>query len=232
MLHSQRVLLTGASGLLGCAITEMLASNGFRMVVTGRRDNRLKELSQQYQDNREIYSLAGDIRDDNFRQQLIDFTCEKLGGLDVLINNAGTFHFSNLMDMMPEEIDQVITTNVTALIHMTYLALPHLLSSTQSSIINICSLAGKASLPGASCYAASKWAVVGFTVALQQELWKQGIRVCAISPGQLEQLGIKLSEDVGTIPLSAVTDAIAFILQHPAGSCPSEIVLRPMVGGS
>ncbi|MCW7762862.1 SDR family oxidoreductase [Photorhabdus luminescens] len=219
---------TGASGLLGHAITEMLASNGSRMVITGRGENRLKELSRQYQDNCEIYSFSGDICHDNFRQQLIDFTCAKLGGLDVLINNAGAFHFGNLMDLIPEEIDQVITTNVTALIHMTYLALPYLLSSAQPSIINISSLAGKASLPGASCYAASKWAVIGFTVALQQELWQQGVRVCAISPGQLEVLGTVLPNNIGTISLSSVTDAIVFILQHPAGSCPAEIVLRPI----
>ncbi|MBS9432779.1 SDR family oxidoreductase [Photorhabdus hainanensis] len=228
MLRGKRVLLTGASGLLGHAITEILVGNGSRMVVTGRCENRLKELSQQYQDNCEIYSFSGDICHDNFRQQLIDFTCAKLGGLDILINNAGAFHFGNLMDLIPEEIDQVITTNVTALIHMTYLALPHLLSSAQPSIINISSLAGKASLPGASCYAASKWAVIGFTVALQQELWKQGVRVCAISPGQFEVLGAVLPNGVGTIPLSSVTDAIVFILQHPAGSCPAEIVLRPI----
>ncbi|WP_071789552.1 SDR family oxidoreductase [Photorhabdus temperata] len=141
----------------------------------------------------------------------------------LLINNTSDFHFSNLMDLMPEEINQVITTNVTALIHVIYLALPHLLSSTQHSMINICFLAGKASLPGASCYAASKWAIVGFTVALQQELWKQGIRVCAILPGQLEQLGIKLPEDVGAISLSAITDTIAFILQHPTGSCQQKL---------
>jgi NAD(P)-dependent dehydrogenase (short-subunit alcohol dehydrogenase family) len=111
----------------------------------------------------------------------------KLGGLDVLINNAGIAGLTlPVADYPPDDWDKVIAVNLTAMFDVTRLAIPHLKQSKAGVIINMSSIAGRHGFANRSPYAASKWGVIGFTKTLAMELGEWGIRANAIAPGAVE----------------------------------------------
>jgi NAD(P)-dependent dehydrogenase (short-subunit alcohol dehydrogenase family) len=111
----------------------------------------------------------------------------RLGGLDVLINNAGISGMTlPVVDYPPDDWDKVVAVNLTAMFDVTRLAIPHLKLSKAGVIINMSSVAGRFGFQNRSPYAATKWAVIGFTKTLAIELGEWGIRANAIAPGAVE----------------------------------------------
>lgn len=170
--HSMRVLITGASRGIGKTIAEMLLENGHRVIGTSRT-------------KREDFPfplLELDIGSDDSVNQCVDEAIKRLGRIDVLINNAGFDLYGGIEDTSWPEFFGQIDTNFLGLVRMTKALLPSLRRQGGGRIVNMSSLGGQIGLPMNSAYAASKFAVEGFSEALRLELLPQRIFVSLIEP--------------------------------------------------
>jgi len=180
------VLVTGASAGFGKAIAFKLAQNDCRIILTGRRESRLKEICSEIQNSglAEATYLSFDIRDKAAVSSAINSLDSKWRNIDVLINNAGlALGKSTLENGEIDDWEGMIDTNVKGLLYITRELIPTLKESESGHIINIGSIAGVEVYPGGNVYCASKHAVNALSKALRQELLPYGIRVSQIRPG-------------------------------------------------
>lgn len=186
-LHGCRAIVTGASSGIGRATSLELARNGVALVVVARREDRLRELTDQIVSiGGKAEAVVGDVTDPAVRQQVIDTARDKLGGLDILVNNAGVGAMGLFMDADPERARRLMEVNYFALVEMTRLAVPLLQSGNCPIIVNVSSILGHRGVPYSSEYAATKFAVQGFSESIRAEFTKLGIDVLVISPGTTE----------------------------------------------
>ncbi len=172
-------IITGAGGGIGSAIAEAMFSAGFKLVLLGRNEDKLKKTAK----GRECLIIPGDICDDNYINKAIEKTVAHYGGIDYVINNAGIAQSTVFEEITMEEYDRIMNTNARAPFLMCKTALPHLMKSDCGTIINIASVTAHKGYALQSVYAASKHALVGFSKALSKEYYKKGVRVHVISPG-------------------------------------------------
>ena len=188
-------IITGAGGGIGSAIAEALFSCGFKLVLMGRNEAKLRKTAN----GRECLILPGDICDDNYIKEVFDKTVAVYGGVDFLINNAGIAQSKAFEEISMEEYDEIMSTNARAPFLMCKTALPYLMKSSCGTIINIASVTAHQGYALQSSYAASKHALLGFSKALSKEYYKKGVRVHVISPGAVftdTGEGMLLPEDI------------------------------------
>lgn len=186
-LHGCRAIVTGASSGIGRATSLELARNGVALVVVARREDRLRELTDQIVSiGGRAEAVVGDVTDPAVRQQAIETARDKLGGLDILVNNAGIGAMGLFMDADPERVRRLMEVNFFALVEMTRLAVPLLQKGNRPIIVNVSSILGHRGVPHSSEYAASKFAVQGFSESIRAEFTKLGIDVLVVSPGTTE----------------------------------------------
>jgi NAD(P)-dependent dehydrogenase (short-subunit alcohol dehydrogenase family) len=177
----QRVLITAGAAGIGREFARAFAAAGARVFVCDIDDAALEAIAQ------EIPGLIAQRCDMGRRgeiERMVPEAVEKLGGLDVLINNAGILGMTlPVADYPPDDWDKVVAVNLTAMFDVTRLAIPHLKQSPSGCIINMSSVAGRFGFRNRSPYAATKWGVIGFTKTLAIELGEFGIRANAIAPG-------------------------------------------------
>ncbi|WP_026870575.1 SDR family oxidoreductase [Inquilinus limosus] len=179
-----RVLVTAGASGIGREITRAFVEEGARVHVSDVDAAALDTLAAE---RPAITATAADMSDRAAVARLFDEALAALGGLDCLVNNVGIAGPTGRVDQIdPEEWDRTLAVNITGQFNCTRLAVPHLAKSGNASIINLSSSAGRLGFPLRSPYAASKWAVVGFTKSLSMELGPLGIRVNAIQPGIVE----------------------------------------------
>jgi NAD(P)-dependent dehydrogenase (short-subunit alcohol dehydrogenase family) len=177
----QRVLITAGATGIGAEFARAFAATGAKVFTCDIDEAALDALRD------EIPGLSTTVCDMASRAQIermVPHAIKMLGGLDVLINNAGIAGPTAPTDAMPpDEWDRVLTVNITGMFDVTRLAIPALKQSEAGCIINMSSIAGRLGFINRSPYAASKWAVIGFTKTLALELGGNGIRANAILPG-------------------------------------------------
>lgn len=177
-------IVTGAAGGIGEAICEKLADLKLKLVLTGRNEEKLNKLAEKLNAKGiETLNCVGDLCEIEFLGSILKQTKDKFGRIDILINNAGLAHNCGVEEMTPELFDSIIKTNVRAPYFLSRDALPYLRESDCATIINICSVVAHKGYPSQSVYAASKHALLGFSKSLANEVYKENIRVHAISPG-------------------------------------------------
>jgi NAD(P)-dependent dehydrogenase (short-subunit alcohol dehydrogenase family) len=177
----KRVLVTAGASGIGLAIARAFHAAGARVYICDIDDSGLA---------RAMGELAGlltrrcDVGDRTEVAAMVADAAQRLGGLDVLVNNAGIGGpTSSVQELDPAQWDAVIRVNLTGTFDVTRNAIPHLIQSASGVVINMSSAAGRFGYPNRSAYAATKWALVGFTKTLSMELGEHGIRVNAIAPG-------------------------------------------------
>jgi len=177
----QRVLITAGAAGIGREFARAFAANGAKVFVCDIDEASLTALAK------EIPGLTARRFDMAKRaeiERMVPEAVATLGGLDVLINNAGIAGMTLPVEQYPpDDWDKVIAVNLTAMFDVTRLAIPHLKQSKVGCIINMSSIAGRYGFANRSPYAATKWAVIGFTKTLAIELGEWGIRANAIAPG-------------------------------------------------
>lgn len=176
---NQRCLLTGASGGIGQAIAKALAEKGVSLVLLGRNRARLDSLAEQLPGQHEV--VCGDISVANDRAALVT-RLEALGGISMLVNNAGVSHLSMLEGTSSETLEAVIQTNLIAPMLLTQALLPQLKRSSHTYIVNIGSAFGSIGFAGQAAYCASKFGLRGFTESLLRELADTNIHVSYLAP--------------------------------------------------
>jgi len=185
-LHDKRILLTGASSGIGAALVPMLAQEGASLVLLARRKERLQEIARQIHEqfggDRNIVLVDGDITDPAVRQRAVQVATEQLGGLDILINNAGVGATALFEDSTQETLRHVFEVNFFALFELTQLALPHLKRGTEPMVVNLSSIVGLRGVPHYGVYGAAKFAVSGLSESMRAEFSQYGIDVLLVCP--------------------------------------------------
>ncbi|MBS3739700.1 MAG: SDR family NAD(P)-dependent oxidoreductase [Psychroflexus sp.] len=182
------VLITGSTSGIGLATAQKLAHEGdFKLIVCGRRKERLTKLTNQLKSNVKITSLNFDVRDKKAVMKSLESLPNEFKAIDVLINNAGNAHgLDYIQDGSLEDWDAMIDINVKGLLYVSKPIIKSMLKKQSGHIINIGSTAGKEVYPKGNVYCASKHAVDALNQAMRIDLNKHGIRVGAINPGLVE----------------------------------------------
>ena len=182
-LAGARIVVTGASSGIGEALARQLVQHKSRLLLTARREDRLENLAKSINSQGgEAHTVAGDITDEKTRDSLLQSAREHLGGIDILINNAGVGAIGDFRDASTERLRQIMEVNFFAPIELVRSAIPTLEQGDQPTIVNIGSVLGHRGVPGKSEYCASKFALHGFSDALRSELIDSGIHVLLVSP--------------------------------------------------
>ncbi|HKR81382.1 MAG TPA: SDR family oxidoreductase [Candidatus Saccharimonadales bacterium] len=175
------VVITGASDGLGKALAEKLSTT-HTIVALARNEQALQELAAKTSCD----YIVCDVRNAQQVQKAFDQVAQKHQAIDVLINNAGVIVNGELVDTVDEDIENVITTNTLGSIYVAKAALKLMKPQKRGQIINVISQSGLSAKAGRSIYNASKWALTGFTKALQDEVSAYGVRVTGFYPGTIQ----------------------------------------------
>lgn len=179
-----RVLVTAGAGGIGREVARAFVAEGAKVHTCDVDQKALDALAQS---DLAVTRTTADVADRAQVERLFAEALAALGGLDVLVNNAGIAGpTGKVEEIKPEDWDRCLAINITGQFNCARLAVPHLRQSKNASIVNLSSAAGRLGFPLRTPYAASKWAVVGFTKSLAIELGEAGIRVNAIQPGIVE----------------------------------------------
>ena len=180
-----RGILSGASSGIGRALAVELVRDGARLVVVARRQDRLAELAAELADAPgEIQVLAGDMTLADVRQAAIERAREKFGGLDLLVNNAGSGAMGLFAEATPDRLRHVMEVNFFAPAEMIRQSLPLLTTGKRPIVVNIGSVLGHRGVPFNSEYCASKFALQGLSESLRAELARSGIDLLVVSPAR------------------------------------------------
>jgi len=188
-MKSKTILITGATSGIGKATALLLSKQGHNMIITGRREQKLKEVATKIQDkyNRGVLTCAFDVRDLEEVTSVMKVLKKKIKKIDVLINNAGLAKGKDPIHRGKiEDWETMIDTNVKGLLYMTRLISPGMVKRKCGHIINVASSAGKDVYPDGNVYCATKHAVDALTKAMRIDLHKYGIKVGQVAPGHVE----------------------------------------------
>lgn len=221
-LKNRSAIITGAGKGIGKAVAVALAAEGVNLGLVARTSTDLEDLQAMlttaYGVNVSIATADISIKDDVDRA--ISALAKELGTIDILINNAGIAQFGTLLDMEPEVWQSIIQTNVMGTYYVTRAVLPAMLAQSAGSIINIASTAGERGFATGSAYCASKFAVLGLTEALMQEVRKSNIRVTALTPSTVNtdlaiNAGLKIGEEDRMMQAEDVAELVLTALKLP-----------------
>lgn len=224
------VFITGATSGIGRATAEIFARNGYRLILTGRRVERLVEvknhLNAAYQSD--VLLLPFDVRDAGAVQSAFDSIPEAYRDIDVLVNNAGLAKgLSPIHEGSLDHWETMIDTNIKGLLYVTRLISPGMVARRHGHIINVGSSAGKEVYPNGNVYCATKFAVDALTKGIRYDLHKFNIRVSQVSPGHVEETEFalnrfdgdaeraKIYNDFQPLKASDVAEAIYFMASRP-----------------
>ncbi len=185
-LKDKWVLITGATSGIGKACAFHFAEAGSNLILTGRRENRLKEISKEIDEqcSVQIETFAFDIRDREACKNCVDAISNPI---DILLNNAGLASGKDPVDQADfEDWDKMIDTNIKGLLSMTRFVSEQMRKRDSGHIINVGSIAGHEAYPGGSVYCGTKHAVKAITQATKMDLHGTSIRVSAVSPGLVD----------------------------------------------
>jgi NAD(P)-dependent dehydrogenase (short-subunit alcohol dehydrogenase family) len=184
-LHGRGVLLTGGSRGIGRCIADRLGDYGCRLVLAARGEPDLQKATAELRGRGiEAHGVAGDLTCAEDRERIVSTAVEKLGGLDVLINNAGSCSFGEFSSSNEDVLRRLMEINFFAPVELTRLSLPHLMNSPhRPAIVNIASICGRRGFPSFPEHSASKFALAGITEALRCEFARFDVDVLLVVPG-------------------------------------------------
>ncbi len=229
-------LVTGGSAGIGWATAIALARQGANLVVTARREERLRQLCAEIEAmGAKAVFYAGDAAEEATARQSIALALSTFGHLDIVINNAGAGNYKNLVDTSAEEYDALMNANMKSSFLFARHAAPPMIEQKSGILLFISSVAGLQGFAGEAVYCASKFAQIGFAQALDAELRKHGIKVGVICPGGVKTefaLGHGRTEEYirnshMMIP-HEVADAIVFACLQPPNVRIPQMTVRHM----
>jgi NAD(P)-dependent dehydrogenase (short-subunit alcohol dehydrogenase family) len=228
-----RALVTGGTRGIGRAIAAAILANGGSVAVTGRAqkdaDDAARALGKESAQPSRAIGLALDVRDRKAVDAAVADASSRLGGLNVLVNNAGVGVFKDAASMSDDEWDRVIGTNLTGVFYCTRAALP-LLRRDGGWIINIASLAGRNYFATAGAYCATKAGLVAFSESVMLEEREKNVRVSVVMPGSVatDFSGPRAhADDSWKLRPADVAEVVIDLLRHPGRSLPSKVEIRP-----
>ncbi len=228
-----KVIITGASKGIGRGIAAALAAKGHDLGLIARSSELLDELSAACGVHRLGRCAAApcDLRSWQETHAAVEHIVAELQGVDALINNAGLVIRKDASTLSLDEWHAMVETNVNGLFYATRSVLPHLKRQRSGVVINVSSISGRVPLPGGSGYAATKYAVTGFSESLFHEVRDDGIRVATIFPGSVDSESHRHNADTDhswKVKPEEVGEVCHAILTTPAATCISQVEIRPL----
>ena len=237
-MKKKTILITGATSGIGKATAELFAERGERLILCGRRQERLEQLKAKFKG--EIHLLNFDVRDRKAVFDAIDSLPKAWKQIDILINNAGNAHGLDTVDTANlDDWDAMIDGNVKGLMYVTKAILPQMVERKEGQIINLGSIAGIEVYPKGNVYCASKFAVDAFTQGLRIDLNPHNIRVCAVHPGLVvtefsmvrfkgdKQRSEAVYNTLDALQAQDVANAIAYMVDVPPHVTVADLTLLP-----
>lgn len=183
IFSGQVALVTGGSRGIGYAAVAAFLGQGARVATCALDEERLDGALESLAKLGEVAGWRADVADYAAMQELVRLTRERFGRIDVLVNNAACLSVSNFAEQERSAMDRVVDVNVKGSLYATHAVLPHMLAQGSGCIINISSSLGTFGMPRAAVYSASKFALVGFTESLAEEVKSAGVRVYGMTLG-------------------------------------------------
>jgi NADP-dependent 3-hydroxy acid dehydrogenase YdfG len=240
-LAGKVALVTGASSGIGAATAGALAAAGAAVAIGARRRDRLDALATQLRDGgARVLQLDLDVTDEQACAAAVARTREELGGLDVLVNNAGVMLLGTIVGADPEDWRRMIQTNVMGVLYMTAAAIEGMVEQGSGDIVNMSSVAGRQARSGAGVYNASKWAVNAFSESLRQEVTGRGVRIGLVEPGavateltdhitqpEARQASKQMVEGMTPLQAEDIARAVLYLVTQPPHVAVNEVLIRP-----
>lgn len=236
------VLITGATSGIGEATASLLASKGYRLILTGRRQEKLEKMGAllKKQFNAEVISIHFDVRNRASVDAAIDSLKDPFTTIDVLINNAGLAAGLDPVHLASyEDWEEMIDTNIKGVLYMTRKVAPGMIERKSGHIVNISSIAGKETYQNGSVYCATKHAVQSLTKAMRLDFLKYGIKVSSVCPGAVhtefslvrfkgdKSLADKVYEGITPLDAADVAETILFVITRPPHVNIDDVLLMP-----
>jgi NADP-dependent 3-hydroxy acid dehydrogenase YdfG len=240
-LDGDVALVTGASSGIGRATAKTLADAGAAVAVTARRTDRIEALAEEIEDEGgEALPITADVTETDDVERMIEQTREELGGLDVLVNNAGVMLLAPVIRADLEDLQQMLDVNLMGLMAATRKALPGMLEQDSGHIVNISSVAGRRANETSGGYAATKFGVNAFSESLRKETADSGVRVTVIEPGavdtelgqhipdeQVQERMAEMVQDMTVLQPEDIAAAIRYAVTQPPRVSVNELLVRP-----
>jgi len=231
---TKNIIITGASKGLGKAIAEKYAAAGHHLIICSRTEEKLFSTKQELlQKNAKckVEMMAIDLSN---KDNVIEFGkfCLMFGSPDILINNAGSFLPGSIHEEQEGVLEKMMESNLYSAYHLTRILLPKMMETKSGHIFNMCSVASVAAYPNGGSYSLSKFALLGLTKNLREEMKQYNIKVTAIIPGAAytdSWSESELNEDRFMTPndIAEMVYTASMLSQH---ACVEEILLRPQLG--
>ncbi|TKA98298.1 SDR family oxidoreductase [Cereibacter changlensis] len=233
-LHGKFAAITGAASGIGLAATRALLAAGARVVLVDRNADALAGLTSELGPN--AVAQVTDLLDADSCNAMVPEILEKVGQIDILICNAGSYIGGDLVDTNPAAIDRMLNLNVNAVMKNVHAVAPHMTARGSGDIIVTSSIAGHAPIHVEPVYSASKWAVTCFVQTMRRQLMGQGVRVGQVSPGPVisalladwEPERLQRMKDAGALmePVE-VADALMYMLTRPRNVTIRDMIVLP-----
>ena len=234
------ILVTGASSGIGQATAIALAKAGHRLIICGRRAEKLEETANEFPAGTELQKLIFDVADRAAMEAAIDSLPDAWQAIDVLVNNAGNAHgLSNVYDADVADWDAMIGSNVSGLLYITRKVSAGMVSRKSGHIVNVGSIAGRQAYAKGNVYCATKAAVAMLSDGMRIDLNPYGIKVTTIEPGMVEtefslvrfkndaERAGAVYDRVEALTAADVADVIAYAIAAPAHVCIADVLILP-----
>lgn len=240
-LQGKVALVTGASSGIGEATAEALAAAGAAVAIGARRTDGLEDLAARLRaGGATVLALELDVSDERACADAVARTRAELGGLDVLVNNAGVMLLGTIVGADPEDWRRMLHTNVLGLMYMTHAAIEGMVEQGSGDVVNVSSVAGRVARKGSGVYNASKWAVNAFSESLRQEVTGRGVRIGLVEPGavtteltqhitqpEAKAASEKMHASMRPLLADDIARAVVYMVSQPAHVAVNEMLVRP-----
>jgi NADP-dependent 3-hydroxy acid dehydrogenase YdfG len=236
------VLITGATSGIGMACAKIFAANGYNLIITGRRQERLVALQQQLKTTHgiKVLPLCFDVRNKEEAAAAFENIKAKNLSIDILINNAGLASgFGAIQDGNLNDWETMIDTNIKGLLYITKLTASIMIQQKSGHIINVASIAGKEAYPNGNVYCATKAAVDSLSKSMRIDLLPHNIRVCNVAPGLVEtefslvrfngneELAANPYKNIHPLNGDDIADTIFWVATRPAHINIADVYITP-----
>lgn len=227
-------VITGGTKGIGRAIANLLASKGINLFICSRNLSDLQEMKATIEKNNNstVYIEVVDMSIKSEVQSFASHVLEEVEQIDILINNAGLFIPGALAEEEDGALEQMINTNLYSAYYLTRSLLPGMMDQGHGHIFNMCSIASKIAYPNGGSYSISKFALLGFSKVLREELKEKGVKVTSILPGATwsnSWAGVDLPHE-RLMESEDIAISVWAALQMSPSAVVEEIILRPQLG--
>ncbi len=229
MAEKKKVLVTGGSKGIGLGIAKIFYDHDFEVIICARGEDGLKKAAT---DMPGVHTFACDLSKKEAVKQMASAINEKFGVLEVLVNNAGTFQMGEMHAEEDEVFEQLMATNVNSAYYLTKSLLPAMIEKKHGTIFNVCSIASLMPYTSGSSYSISKYALLGFSKVLREEMKPMGIRVVALMPGAVYTDSWAASDlpPERFIPVEDIAKLVWNAYDLSDSTVVEDIIVRPRLG--